>query len=222
MELVDAAIKRKQSFKRVGIRLEELEADEHAAQRLISAFEDQECPAWLTAFLLGCIGHDSGYCTVKQILTTYDALSSQSYAGVAMAKIRGLEAYDDLRDVLFGDYTKRVYRAASYGLVRTSAPQLFGDLLAAYDRGHLLRSHVSFQIAQCEPPDEWLLTLLHSENLNHRKMVCSVIESMLQQQHLASPGEPVEHAVRNLLQDETLAMMPRRRKVLDDWVSGGV
>ena len=66
--LVDAAIEDCMTFKKVGLRLEGMEPNEQASRNLIAAYDRQRCEPWLTAFLLGCVGHPAGYNIAKDIL----------------------------------------------------------------------------------------------------------------------------------------------------------
>ncbi|PHS01140.1 MAG: hypothetical protein COA78_22960 [Blastopirellula sp.] len=218
--LVDAAIEDRVSFKKVGLRLDDLVPDEQAAKHLIAAFHRHRCEPWLTAYLLGCNGHHVGYETAKTILLSNAGSSSESYAGVAMAKILGLAAYDDLRQIIFGDHPQKVREGAVYGLVDNSSPQLLNDLFTAFKEQRLSRSGVGSNIAKCNPTDDWLLEQLHSENVQVQKLACAIIDFMLRP-NLTSriPGNQVANSVQDLLNDQEFSIMQSRRENLLAWIN---
>ena len=120
-ELVDRAIENVMAFKRVALLLDDLSPDREAADRLVRAFEEERAAPWLTAHLLGCIGHEAGYATVRQILVSAPGMSAEGYAGVALAKIRGDDAFDELVALMGGAVDRRSREGAAYGLGQLAA-----------------------------------------------------------------------------------------------------
>ncbi len=116
LELVDQAIESSRYFKIVSRAFEGRAPSAPAAERLIAAWEAGEAPAWLTAHLLGRIGHDLGYGTVRTILLGGHGSGSGSYAGSAMGRIRGAAAEADLTTILRNSAARRVREGAAYGL----------------------------------------------------------------------------------------------------------
>ena len=220
VELVDAAIEDLLSFKKVGLRLEGMQPDEQAAKNLIAAFNRQRCEPWLAAFLLGCIGHSAGYQTVKDILLSNARSSSESYAGVAMAKIHGVRAYEDLRQILFGDHSRKVCNGAAYGMVETASTRLLNDLLTAFSEGRLSRRDVSGHAANCNPDDEWLLDLVRSSDPNQHKLASAIIEIMVSPNFThRRPGKSVAEAINARMCDGSLSMNSHRRATLVAWIN---
>ena len=210
--LVDAAIEDCMTFKEVGRRLEGMEPNEQASRHLIAAYDRQCCEPWLIAFLLGCVGHPAGYNTAKDILLSNARGSRESYAGVAMARILGIAAYGDLRQILFGGYPQRIRKGAAYGMVATGSSQLLDDLVTAFNEARLPRYDVSWRAATCNPTDEWLLDLIGSNDPQHRQLACAIVELMVATNFNGRcPGKPVADAIHALINDESLSMNPRHR-----------
>lgn len=220
IELVDAAIEDRTRFKKIAAELESMQPDEHAARNLISAFRSRRCEPWLTAHLLGCIGHRLGYETAKIILLSNAGSSSESYAGVAMAKMLGIAAYDDLRQIFFGDHPQKIRQGAAHGMAATSSPRLLDDFFTAFVEQRISRKAVSWYIAECSPSDDWLLGLTRSDSTALKKLACAIVELMASpiSTH-RSPGHDVAHSIQNLLSDETFSINPRRRENLLAWIN---
>ncbi|QDT30680.1 hypothetical protein Enr10x_60480 [Gimesia panareensis] len=219
--LVDAAIRNTGIFKQVGLRLEKMAPDEQAAKNLIAAFHDKRCAPWCTAFLLGCIGHPAGYQTAKDILLSQAGQLSESYAGVAMAQMRGVEAYDDLHQILLSDqnYERSVREGAAYGMAHVAATELPDDFLAAYDLERLSLSIVSWEAAKCEPQDEWLLSVFNGNKPRHNQLFCAIVAYMVSSNsNPCFPGNQIAAAVQTLLKDESLFIPRRRRNQLQTWL----
>ena len=218
--LVDAAIEDRTRFKKIGMELDAMQPDEHAAQKLIAAFRRHRCEAWLTAYLLGCVGHRVGYETAKSILLSNAGSSSESYAGVAMAKMLGVAAYDDLREIVFGDHHRKIRQGAAYGMADTSSSRLLDDLLAALDEQRLSRKDVSWHAARCNPTDDWLLDLISSNSVQHQKLACATIELMVSPNSThRTPGHLVASSVQKLLNDQSFSINPKRRDNLLEWIN---
>src|ERR1044071_1257895 len=100
VELVIGAMARTLSFKAAAVALERLPPDEEAAATIVTAYQQDRVAPWLAALLIGAIRHEHGYPTALAILRRGAGQLSESYAGPAMAKIRGVEAFDDLAAVL--------------------------------------------------------------------------------------------------------------------------
>lgn len=219
VNLVDAAIEDRRSFKKIGTELDSMPPDHEATQRLISAHHERRCEPWLSAYLLGCIGHRGGYATAKSILLSNAGSSSESYAAVAMAKILGEAAYEDLRQVLFSDHPLKVRRGAASGMATTSSPRRLDDFFAAVIDGLLTRNMAAWYIADCNPGDDWLLRLLRTSDVAQQKLGSAIIELMVaHNSNRRVPGTEVAECIRELLDNESFSMNPKRRKNLRHWV----
>lgn len=130
-ELIDRAIRSEVSFKLVGIHLDDQTPDEDAARHLIAEHDSGAAQPWLAAYLLGCIGHDVGYDTEMRILEESPGLGAESYAGVAMVKIRGERAFDDLLQLMSDAPQRRGREGAAYGLLRIGSPRAAHAVLDA-------------------------------------------------------------------------------------------
>lgn len=100
LQIVDRVVANHASFKFAARDLEALAPDRSAVEALIGAWRSGTAPPWLVAHLLGCIGHDAGYAATREILLSAPGSLAESYAGVALAKIRGAGARADLAALL--------------------------------------------------------------------------------------------------------------------------
>ena len=217
--LVEAAINNLRPWKKVGAELTALPPDAPEAQSLILAYRDGSCEPWLAAYLLGCIGAPVGYETAHEILISDAGSLSGSYASVAMALMRDHDAYPDLLEILNADHRRRVRHDAVHGMAELSPPQLMDDLFNAHRAGRISRRVASWEIAYCEPPDDWLITLLESEEINDRKLGCAVIDAMLRDNTpMPNPGFSVTAPVKLCLEDSEHTMTLSRRKHLLEWI----
>ena len=62
-----------------------------AEPAIVAAYRDGSAPPWLAAALLGQTRSARGYDVLSAILYEAPRLLAESYAGVAMAKVRGVE-----------------------------------------------------------------------------------------------------------------------------------
>jgi hypothetical protein len=118
-EILDHVIARPLYFKRAARTLELRAPDEEAGLALVAAFDAGEAPAWLTAFYLGCLRARAGYATLRRILERGPAMGgmgAESYAGVAMARIAGDGARDDLLAAMEHAESRRGREGALDGL----------------------------------------------------------------------------------------------------------
>lgn len=124
VELVIGAMTRTLSFTAAAAALERLSPDEEAATTVVTAYQQGTVDPWLAALLIGAIRHERGYPTALAILRRGAGQLSESYAGPAMARIRGVDALDDLAAVLHEPgLERRVHEGAAYGLGEIADPR---------------------------------------------------------------------------------------------------
>src|SRR5579872_4446834 len=99
VELVIGALAETLSFNAVAVALKRLPPDQEAAATVVAAYQQDTVAPWLAALLIGAIRHERGYPTALAILRRGAGRLSESYAGPAMARIRGVDAFDDLAAV---------------------------------------------------------------------------------------------------------------------------
>lgn len=73
----------------------------------MTAYRKDRVPAWLVAYLLGCIRAARGYDVAREVLLAAPGLSAESYAGPAMARIAGTSAHDDLAGLMIDAHKLR-------------------------------------------------------------------------------------------------------------------
>jgi hypothetical protein len=217
--LIDVAIKDRGSFKSIGKKLGGLPPSENAAKRLISAFNANRCQPWLTAYLLGCIRHPAGYETAKCILLSNSRLGSEGYAGAAMAVMRGEAAYDDLRQIVFSNHPRKVRDGAACGLPIAQSGRALDDLLVAFVERRI-SSTATIHVAQCNPPDSWLLQLIESDDPRKQRFACTTIDRLLNRHRSPVPGEEVAAAVRQLLDRQIISSKSPSVNHLLKWLNG--
>jgi len=220
IELIDAVVEDHASFKRVGPKLEAMPPDEAAAKRLIRAYKSESVPPWLTAYLLGCVGHAAGYKTAKQILLDNPGLSAESYAGVALAKIRGTEAYRDLKTIIFDDERPKVRRGAAHGLAHRRESDVIPVFIDAFRTKRLPHNDVSWHIAQCGPDDSTLVSLLSNSDGREQKLGCAIADILLWSDGgFTPPGRAVARCAYSLLCRDSLAFNKRMFERLSNWAA---
>lgn len=115
-QIVELVLGNHPSFKDASRALANRPPDEDAARDLVDAFGAGRAPAWLVAHLLGCLRARSQYEVARSILMRRAGLGSESYAGVAMVRIAGADARDDLVSLMENGSHQRVREGALSGL----------------------------------------------------------------------------------------------------------
>jgi len=170
LELVEAALAdRAMDWKRALLALEPMEPDAAAAAAVVAAYEGGRCPPWAAAALLGAIGHSDGYATALAILRAAPGQLAESYAGPALAKMRGDAALPDLAAVLEDPACAlRAREGAAFGLARIADARADELLLAAVDQERV-RTSVAGSVA-CDrgTSDDALIRLLRAASPRRR------------------------------------------------------
>lgn len=224
-ELVDKALSDHSLFKAVGAELERRDSDEGAVQRLISAFRDGQAPAWLTAHLLGCMGHDIGYDTVFEILRSAPGLLAESYAGPALVKIRGARAFDDLRRLLNGAPKRRSREGAAWGLARLPSRDSADSLFDAAQLGLIGYQTAASVLASLPVDASRVRELLSREDPSAARLATEILWVALTSptrgrsvpDWLVSPSAEFVAALRDLLSAPNISMAPRKRREVAQW-----
>jgi hypothetical protein len=138
VELVELALEQDSAaFKRVSAELEKREPCPAAAQVLVEAYRDGRAPAFLVAHLLGQLRAPIGYPVAREILLAGMGALTESYAGVAMGRIGGMAAREELLGIVTGGETRRIREGAAYGLGHIADLSLAEAVLAAFRAGHI-------------------------------------------------------------------------------------
>jgi hypothetical protein len=175
-ELVARAIENPSLFKEVASQLRPEDPDApSAALRLITAFRAGKTPAWETAFLLGCIGHDNGYDTAKEILHSYTANLAPSYAGVVLVQIRGERALEDLREVILFAPNLHSREGAAYGIVRIKSQAALALLLEAAMTKRIRWNKAAWLLSEMPFDPQWLVMLLSKEDITTLRFATEIV-----------------------------------------------
>src|SRR5262249_41254402 len=132
---------------------------------LIEAFRERRAPAWETAFLLGCIGQDNGYETVREILQNEIGNLAEGYAGVALVRIRGELALGDLREVLLNASRLRTREGAAYGVGQIRTKEALALLVEAATTKRIRFRVAAGLLYERMLDPKWIATLLSSDDL---------------------------------------------------------
>jgi hypothetical protein len=204
VEIIQKVLNDDSRFKLDGLALEKLPPNEEAANLLVDAYRHGKVKPWLTAYLLGCIGHVAGYDTAREILLAHPGSSAEVHAGIALAQIKGADAECDLCEILLEQDHARVRLGAAHGLSQLGQRRFISVFVEAYrKRGLLPRHALAWHIAKCRPDDEILLDLLNSPDIRSRKLGCAVVNALLDGGFMP-PGRAVAKRVFQLLGSDTL------------------
>jgi len=223
-DLVAIAIANRSQFKNVAAALEKRQPDASAALLLVSAYREGRAPGWLTAHLLGCIGDEAGYETVRDILLSAPGALAESYAGPALAKIRGARAFEDLCGLLRGAPKQASREGAAYGLGRlastAAANAIFDATLSA-----LIRYHTVASVLRTLPTDvHRLLELLSRDDpaslrLGSEIVWCAASDPRGTPDWLEESRAELVSALQKVLARADFSMAPRKREWLKSWVA---
>ncbi|MDC3979815.1 hypothetical protein [Polyangium jinanense] len=227
-KLVTTAIANHARFKDVAAELERRTPDADAASALVEAYRAEEAPPWLAAHLLGCIGHELGYATVREILLNAPGMLAESYAGPALAKILGERALPDLC-ALLRDAPKQISReGAAYGLKRLGPPSAEAALLEAATTGRIRWQTAASLLADIPIAPRRLCGLLRSGEVVQLRLATEIVWVALrharsgQNTWIYDVAAELEPMIRDVLANPALSMAPRKRTGLEAWVSRGL
>lgn len=199
------------------LELKTFAPDAESAARVVRAYESGRCEPWCAASLLGAIGHPDGYATALSILWSAPGALAESYAGPALARMRGDEALSDLAAVLDDDsLPQRAHEGAALGLSTLSDSRADDVLLAAVDRGRV-RTSVAGAVA-CERgiPSARLISWLRGTDSRRRNLAAWTVF------HLAAQGPVVrelELAMQSALVEAPLPFTAAQRDELRERLS---
>lgn len=211
-------------MKVVGQELGGREPDEAAALRLVAAYEAHEAEPWLTAFLLGCVGHEVGYQTVRDILMAGPRKLAESYAGPALAKIRGPRAQDDLVELTNGAApTRRGREGAGYGLAHLGTEDAAVALLDAAIGKAIGYQMAGSALAKLPLEPRRVGDLLDRGDEQSVRIAVELLCTLL----VTDPQERLEAnralwlaPVQRTLANPDFRMAPYQREALTGWVTG--
>ena len=226
--LVETALEDLVLVKAVAAELERRPPSHEAAERVVRAFTEGRADSWLTAVLLGRIGHESGYATAREILLSGHL--GAEHAGAALARIRGERAIDDLRDALLVARTLRSRESAAAGLARVG-PNAVGPVLAASIDGQIRWQTGAGILAALLIEPTVVAELFGSDNERGPKLATEILWGVVRRAE--SDGDYgdaqrwLDHAkglliepLQRILASPATNMAPRKRRALEPWVSG--
>ena len=223
VELIAKAVADHAHFKHVARELEWLPPSHAAADALAAAFLTGKAPPWLTAHLLGCVGDKSSYGLVREILLSAPGLLTESYAGPALAKIAGTDAYDDLCVLLHSAPMLRSREGAAYGLAQLASHDVPSMILDAARSGKIRWHTAAAILARIHLAIGQVLELLQSSNAEALRLGTEIVWLALHDSNASCRGwldQPeIAGAIRNVLTVSTFRMVPRKRRALAKWAT---
>jgi len=211
-------------FKLAAVDLEKLKPDPGATHALIEALRDGTAPAWMVAHLLGCSGHDDGYAVAREILVSAPGCLAESYAGVALAKIRGSGALDDLVSLLTEAPSKVSREGAAYGLQHLGGAVAARAVAEAGRDGHIKPNVAASVLAAVPSSGQHVLDLLDSGLERGLLIATWIIEFRETASNLnvtrwtQQATRDVVRAFRGSLERHGEHLSGARRRRLDQWI----
>lgn len=220
-ELVALSLEVVPRMKLVGPELDTRPPDEAGATRVIQAYEAGAAAPWLTAYLLGCVGHERGYGTARAILLAAPGSLAESYAGTALAKIRGVEAYEDLVELMNHAPQRDGRDGAAYGLVHLGTSRAAAAVLdAALSRTIHLR--LAAMVAHLPIDPTRVATLLCGDERGVRigiELLCSWLSDEDRVERFAADRAAWVGLVERALGDPELFVPRHQRELLTRWAA---
>lgn len=161
----------------------------------------------LTAQLLRCIRDERGYATAREILLHAPIGSAGADAGMALARIRGEAAFDDLCDALTIAPDQAGREGAAWGLSCLGA-RAAGPIRAASVDGRIRWQTGGSILAGLRIDPAVVAELLGSAN--EREVKLGRAQSIV--------AEPL----RRVLASQAVTMAPRKRRALEAWLLAAV
>lgn len=217
-EVVAAVLEHHPLFKDAGALLAGRAPDEDTGRVLVAAYSDGRAPAWLAAYLLGCLRARSAYAVVRGILLAEQGSLSESYAGVALVRLAGADARADLLD-LMRNAPRRVSReGAAYGLGSLGDATVAAALLAAVRDGKVLASCAGSVLASLPVRPGELVALLEADEESARAVAIQAVFS-LSAQVGGLRDAPLARAARAALRARRVRLSPRVAAMLEERIA---
>lgn len=227
LDLVRAAIAWQPNVKVASDALVFRSPDSAAAEYLVAAFARGEVPPWMTAHLLGQLRAAGGYDTVRGILLAAPGQLAESYAGTALARIRGMEALPDLVEVLNNAPVARSREGAAFGLGVVGTPAAADAIFDAAAAGHLRVRTAAYVLGGMPVDQARVADALLSGNERLVRLGTETVWSIASTADRRPGGAPtfvrpdscLDNAQRKVIADAQRDMTPSQRRAIDDWVA---
>lgn len=227
VELVRMAIDEPKRARLIAMVLAGHTPKEPPAGMLVAALDAGSIAPELGAELLGAVGHRSGYRTLRTMLFEPERASAAEAAAVAMARVLGPNATDDLLLALRAGPSREAREGAAWGLAELDDPHSAATIGEAGRDGRI-RARVAARCIARLPfdPGEWLAQL-QADDLAAKRLATEVVYVLVRQaderaqEQLDALGEAGRRAVRRVLEDEDLYLLPDKRDALESWVRHG-
>jgi hypothetical protein len=227
-DLVRTAIREQAPFKFVVAELQRRPASKDAAELVVEAYRRGEAPPWLAALLLGECRDKVGYATAREILVSAPRALAESYAGVALAQIGGLDAMEDLKTLMFNSPDQHSREGAASGLEVLGLPEAAPSILEAVMAGKIRRHTGGRILARVFADQNMVLKLLKSGDERQVRLATEIIDECLltimngtasdtAKSFASRPSADLLEALARVLSNQDITMNPRKRQRLHDW-----
>lgn len=227
VELVRMALEQPRNTRVIGMALRGRTPKEAPAAIALAAYEAGTLSEARLVELLGSIGHAAGYEMARTLLLTSEDRDTCDQAGLAMARILGRRAEDDLTLALRIAPTREGREGAVLGFCELGSEEGAASVAEAGLDGRI-RVRVAARSMMRLPFDaEHWLELLEAPDLRARRLATEVVYELLSSVAFEGPGaheleqlgDRGKEAVRRALADGELYMLPDKREQLTTWVA---
>lgn len=225
IELVRMAVEQPKHVRLIAMVLRGRPPKEAPAAMIAAARERGHLSAARAAELLGCVGHASGYETVRALLFSSEETEACAAAGVAAARILGRRAEADLLLALHAAPERAGREGAAWGLLEIDSAEAAASIVEAGRKGSI-RARIAVRCAARLPfdPEFWLEQLESPDRRERRygtELVYELIGSSSEAARgkLSALGDRGRDAVRRALDDPELYMLPEKRDALMRWAA---
>jgi hypothetical protein len=211
-EIVERVAAHHPLFKEAARVFLEREPDDAAGMALVQAYRGGAAPAWMTAHLLGCLRAECGYDTVREILLAAPGLLAESYAGVAMARIRGFRARGELVALMGSAAHLQSREGAAYGVEQLRDPALVPAVYEAFRSGRLRKNTAAATIRNLDVSTATVTAWLASTDERDRSLGLEIAFFMEQVTSDPAFAKTVKAALN------TVSLSPTMRKRIEEKV----
>ena len=188
------------------------------AGELVASYRSGESPGYLVAYLLGQVGHVSGYETAREILEAGEQQLSEDYAARAMARIDPERATGDLMAILKRTDSGAVRRAAAAGLGTVGDAAAKRALVAAVGDGLLFEESVARELETIGVAEDELVAWLRAEPPLARVAVQILANRARRDPRPLAPSRAIRELVLDVAERVCVLDGPKRR--VRDWLAG--
>lgn len=168
------------------------------------------------------------YATAREILLSAPRQLAESYAGVALTKIGGPEALEDLKGLMISARDLHSREGAAYGLEALGLPEAAPAILEAVQTGKVKCETGGRILGRKFVNEETVIGLLQSGDKRQVRLATEIIDACVLAISSGYPSEPAKSfassrsgtllgALGLVLSNPDFTMAPRKRTRLCEW-----